>query len=202
MKNELTGMIEALIAGDETRATELLREALVKKTRALINEDHEKFMSSKSMQAYITKLHDKAEDKDAFLKKLASFSTLDAVSEKDFRKCAEDIAAKGKVYMDKAIHALEKLVGVEYDEMVKENLGNVITRPVDGVAVGQAKIPNVYTTKKISKKKKVLPRLKKGRYGTGFAPGGWHGDHDHGTGGGDSGLGDGGAGGDGGGGGE
>ena len=52
-------------------------------------------------------------------------------------------------------------------------------------------------SKKISKKKKVLPKLNKGRYGTGYAPGAWHGDHD--SDGGGSAGGDAGAGGDGGG---
>lgn len=191
MNTELFKMIHALIEGDEDNAAMYLRVVMENKVRNIINEDHEKYMTSKQMEKHIAMLHDKAEDKDAFLKKLASYSTLDAVSEKDFRKCAEDIADKGKVYMDKAIHDLEKLVGYEFDpSKVEENFGNVITRPVDGAIVNLPKIPNVYTTKYIPKKKKVLPKVKKGRYGTGYAPGAWHGDHDHGSdsGGSDSGM--------------
>ena len=111
-----------------------------------------------------------------------------------FRMGHEDRAARlfGE-YVEK------KVYGLVSEDSVDENFGNVITRPVDGVAIGQPKIPNAYTTKKIPKKKKVLPKVNKGRYGTGYAPGSWHGDHasDHGgTGGGsDGGGGDGGGGG-------
>lgn len=199
MKQDLISMLEAFRMGHEDRAARLFRAYAEKKVHALISEDHQRTMTSEQMEKHIEMLHGKAEDKAAFLKKLASYSTLDAVSEEDFRKCAEDIQSKGKLYMDKAIHALEKLVGYKFDpKKVDENLGNVITRPVDSVVVGLPKIPNAYTTKKIPKKKKVLPKVNKGRYGTGYAPGAWHGDHD--SDGGGSAGGDAGAGGDGGGG--
>lgn len=180
--------------GHDARAARLFRAYAEKKVHSLISEDHERSMTSDQMEKHIEMLHGKAEDKEAFLKKLASYSTLDAVSEEDFRKCAEDIQSKGKIPMDKAIHALEKLVGYTFNpKKVEENLGNVITRPVNSVVVGLPKIPNAYTTKKIPKKKKVLPKVNKGRYGTGYAPGSWHGDHasdgggDAGAGGGDGG---------------
>lgn len=188
-------MLEAFRMGHDARAARLFRAYAEKKVHSLIHEDHQRYMTSDQMERHIATLHGKASDKEAFLKKLASFSTLDAVSEKDFRKCAEDIQSKGKTQMDIAIHALEKLVGYEFDpKSVEENFGNVITRPVDSVVVGLPKIPNAYTTKKIPKKKKVLPKLNKGKYGTGFAPGGWHGDHA--SDGGGEGGGDGGGGGD------
>lgn len=192
-------MLEAFRMGHEDRAARLLAAYMQKKVTQLVNEDHQRFMTSDQMEKHIEMLHGKADDKEAFLKLLAKYSTLDACSEEDFRKCAENIQEKGKTYMDKAIHALEKLVGYTFDpKKVKENFGNVITRPVDSVVVGLPKIPNAYTTKKISKKKKVLPKLNKGRYGTGYAPGAWHGDHasDGGNSGGDAGGGDGGGGGE------
>lgn len=195
MKKDLISMLEAFRMGHEARAGRLFKAYAEKKVYAILHEDHQRYMTSEQMEAHINMLHGKADDKDAFLKKLASFSTLDRASEKDFRKCAEDIQGKGKIYMDKAIHALEKMVGYKFDpKNVEENFGNVITRPVDSVVVGLPKIPNTYTTKKIPKKKKVLPKLNKGRYGTGFAPGGWHGDHA--SDGGEGGGGDGGGGGD------
>lgn len=175
MSVDLRLMLDAFRMGHEDRAKRILREYLEKKAHGLLNEDHETVMSAPQMEKHIVMLHGKAKDKAAFLKKLASFSDLDACSEKDFRLCSENILTKGKDELDEAIHALEKLVGYEFK--VDENFGNVITRPVDGVAVGQPKIPNAYTTRKISKKKKVLPRVKKSVYGTGYAPGGWHGDH-------------------------
>lgn len=194
-------MLEAFGSGDEARASAELGKYMQAKVQGLLSEDHQRYMTSEQMEKHIEMLHGKAEDKEKFLKLLAKYSTLDACSEEDFRKCAENIQSKGKIYMDKAIHALEKLVGYKFNpDKVKENFGNVITRPVDGVAVGQPKIPNAYTTKKISKKKKVLPKVNKGRYGTGYAPGAWHGDHA--SDGGGSAGGDAGAGGDGGGGGE
>ncbi len=199
MKEDLISMLEAFRMGHHERAARLFKEYAEKKVYSLINEDHQRTMTSEQMEKHIEMLHGKAEDKEAFLKKLASYSTLDAVSEKDFRKCAEDIQAKGKLYMDKAIHSLEKLVGYKFDpKKVEENLGNVITRPVDSVVVGLPKIPNAYTTKNIPKKKKVLPKVNKGRYGTGYAPGAWHGDND--SDGGNTGGSDSSAGGDGGGG--
>ncbi len=201
MSEDLRFMLEAFRLGHEDRAKRILREYMEKKIHGLIFEDHENVMSAKEMEKHIVMLHGKAKDKAEFLKKLASYSDLDACSEQDFRKCAENILSKGKDELDEAIHALEKLVGYVFKpEQVDEDFGNVITRPVDGAAVGQPKIANAYTTRKISKKKKVLPRVKKGPYGTGYAPGGWHGDHDsdHGnTGGGsDAGGGDGGGGGE------
>lgn len=155
MKQDLISMLEAFRMGHEARAARLFRAYAEKKVHALITEDHERYMTSEQMEKHIEMLHGKAQDKKAFLKKLATYSTLDAVSEEDFRKCAENIQSKGKLYMDKAIHALEKLVGYTFNpKKVDENFGNVITRPVDSVVVGLPKIPNAYTTKKNSKEEK------------------------------------------------
>ena len=85
---------------------------------------------------------------------------------------------------------------------LNENLGNVITRAIPGAPDGGAVIPNVYTTKSIPKKKKKLPSLKKGRYGTGYAPLGCLSGDCSGAGGDSDAGGDAGSGGDGGGGGE
>lgn len=196
MSVDLRLMLDAFRLGHEDRAKRILREYLEKKAWLLLNEDHETVMNPLQMERHIIWLHNKAKDKDAFLKKLAEYSELDAASEKNWRKCAENIAAKSPEEIDEAIHALETLVGYKFNpERYDENFGNVITRPVDGVVVGQPKIPNAYTTRKISKKKKILPRVKKSVYGTGFAPGGWHGDHAS-DGGSDAGGGDGGGGGE------
>lgn len=195
MSQDVSLVLEAFRLGDEARAARILREYLEKKMYALVFEDHERVMTSDQMEKHIEMLHGKSEDKTAFLNKLAHYSDLDACSEKDFRKCAENIQGKGKVFMDKAIHALEKLIGYKFDpKKVDENFGNLITRAVAGVPDGGAKISNVYTTKNIPKKKKKLPSLKKNVYGTGLAPGAWHGDGD--SDGGDSGGGDGGGGGE------
>lgn len=197
MNHDLKLMLEAFRLGHEDRASRILREYLEKRVHLLITEDHEKYMTSGEMEKHVDMLYGKANDKDEFLSKLANLSKMDSCTAKDFRKCTNTLQGMGKKYMDKAIHSLEKFVGYEYVP-VKEDLGNVITRPLPGVPDGGALIPNVYTTKKISKKKKKLPSLKKNVYGTGYAPGAWHGDHasDHpGTGGGEGG-GDGGGGGE------
>lgn len=171
MFDELRSILEALKNGQEDQASSILREYFGYKVNRVLNEDHEKIMTSDEMEQHIIKLHGKAPDKEVFLKKLAQFSDLDACSEEDFRKCADNIQSKGKVFMDKAIHSLEKLIGYKFDpKTVVENLGNVITRPSAGVPDGGASIPNVYITKSIPKKKKKLPSLKKSVYGTGYAP--------------------------------
>lgn len=175
--NKLRLVINALWENDNSTASFLLKQVIVEKAEAKLLEDHELYMTSDQMEKHIIKLHGKAQDKDAFLKKLASYSDLDACTEKDFKKCADNIQSKGKIFMDKAIHALEKLIGYTFEpKKVDENLGNVITRPIPGVPDGGALIPNAYTTKTIPKKKKKLPSLKKNVYGTGMAPAGWRGE--------------------------
>ena len=80
---------------------------------------------------------------------------------------------------DRAIRILKEYMQKRvYLNIFSENLLNVITRPVNGVPDNGAKIPNAFVTKNIPKKNKKLPSLKKNVYGTGLAPGAWHGDHD------------------------
>lgn len=47
---------------------------------------------------------------------------------------------------------------------------NVDVTPTDGSPDNGAKIPNVYTNKRIKKSEKKLPKLKRGVYGTGVIP--------------------------------
>ena len=96
MKTDLKLMLEAFIADDLDQANQFFRVYAEKKVSKMIREDHEKYMTADQMLSHIKMLHKKAEDKDAFLKKVAEFSTLDAISENDFSKCVKNIRNKGE----------------------------------------------------------------------------------------------------------
>lgn len=177
--NYLREMIVALIDGQDDLAKSCLSEHINKKASVLINEDHEKFMTSAQMEQHIKTLFSEAPDKSEFLKVLGKYSSLDNCSERDFKKCANNIQSKGKVHMDKAIHALEELIGYEFSpDSVKEGFHNIIRRVVPGVPNNNADIPNVFTNKNIPRKKKKLPTLKKNVYGTGLPPSNASGDRE------------------------
>jgi capsid portal protein len=165
MNTNLFNLINALSNNREVIATRILKEILENKLYNILNEDHQNYMTSDEMEKYIIDLHKKANDKDKFLKILAKYSKMDECSERDFKKCAENIQSHGKIYMDKAIHALEKLLKIKPDfKKLSEDIQNVDTTPNDSV-LSTGKIPNVFTNKKIKNKK--VSTLKKSVYGLG-----------------------------------
>lgn len=171
--NTTKRIIDSLIEGDDQTATEILRTLVQERYSKIINEDHEKYMTSDEMESHLNKLFTQAaqESKDKFLGYLAKNSDLETCTKKDFKKCANTIQGKGKEEMDRVIHYLEKLVGYEFKpEKLDEDLGNVKTAPSKGVPDGGADIPNVYVTKNTKKLKKKMHTLKKNVYGTGMQP--------------------------------
>lgn len=195
MSTYIKQLVESMMDGDKEKAGAFLRLHLQESLHLLLSEDHELYMSADQMEKHLNKLHGLANDKDAFLKTLANFSDKLDCTEQDFKQCSANIVSKGKEHADKAIHKLESQVGYTFEPKdLKEDLSNVITRALRGVPDNNAKIPNVYTNKKVNQLKKTLPRLKKSKYGTGNPPAVGLGSGSSGVGGGDAGGGDGGGG--------
>ncbi|WAX21667.1 hypothetical protein [Stenotrophomonas phage RAS14] len=169
MSTHLKSMVNAIINQDSDLAGDHFRIHIQESIFRLLSEDHQLYMSEDQMVKHLNKLHGLANDKEAFLKSLANFSSLEKCTEKDFQACSKSIVAKGKTDADRAIHSLEKLVGYEYNPQdLKENIGNVVTKALRG-ATGK-KIPNVLTNKDVNDLDKKPLRLKKGKYGTGNPP--------------------------------
>lgn len=169
MSTHLKRMINAMIDQDSDLAGDHFRIHIQESIHRLLSEDHQLYMSEDQMVKHLNKLHGLANDKGAFLKSLANFSSLEKCTEKDFQQCSKSIVAKGKTDADRAIHSLEKLVGYEYNPKdLKEDIGNVMTKALRG-ATGR-KIPNVLVDTDVNKLDKKPRRLKKGKYGTGNPP--------------------------------
>lgn len=171
--NNTKQIIDSLVEGDDQAAATILKNLIQSQYSKLINEDHEKYMTSDEMETHLNKLFKKAtkDNKDKFLKYLAKNSDLEVCTEKDFKKCANTIQGKGKEEMDRIIHYLENLVGYNFNpKKLDEDLGNVKTAPSKGVPDGGADIPNVYTTKDTKKLKRKMHTLNKNVYGTGMQP--------------------------------
>lgn len=171
--NTIKTIIESLLAEDEDSARKALKECIQTQYTNLLNEDHEKYMSSEEMETHLNKLFKMAskDEKEKFLEYLSKNANLETCTAKDFAACAETIQGKGKDEMDKVIHYLERLVGYDFDpKKLEEDLGNVKTAPSKGVPDDGADIPNVYKNKNTKKLKRKMHTLKKNVYGTGMQP--------------------------------
>jgi len=104
--------------GFSDELAERFSDYLTEKTSIRLVEDHEKKMSSQEMAKHIKKLFKMCEDEKTeqkFLSRLGKAADVDNCSEKDIKKCAESLCNEDEKKCDDVIHALEGMVGYEYE---------------------------------------------------------------------------------------
>jgi hypothetical protein len=111
-KKSLQEVLESLLNNNNKGAGEALSVYLHGKTRSIMNEDHEKSMSSEELAHYLKTLHSKvkAEHKEKF----ASHLGVKECNDESFAACAAKLS-KDKKKADNLIHKLEKLTDSAID---------------------------------------------------------------------------------------
>jgi len=104
--------------GYSEKLNELFSDYITENFSGILVEDHEKRMTATEMAKHIKKLFKMCEDEETekkFLKRLGKAADVKNCSEKDIKKCADELCEASEEDCDDTIHELEGMVGYEYD---------------------------------------------------------------------------------------
>lgn len=110
--------------GYSEELNELFSDYVTENFSGILVEDHEKKMTSSEMAKHIKKLYKMCEDEKTekkFLKRLGKAAGVEDCSEKDIKKCAENLCKEDEDKCDDTIHELEGMVDYEYDPDSKDD---------------------------------------------------------------------------------